>query len=127
MRHVTVGEGGYTTSESLIRQLLTDARPGVALPTPSDLPDTTPTDRDLIPEMDLGADHAEAYTGGPLTLGTLTSADPATPPSGTFSLSGTWSVGQEALTSRRDAAVTLAAPPVRSTSMSVAPAPAPAP
>jgi thiol-disulfide isomerase/thioredoxin len=107
VRHVSVGEGDYTTSESLIRQLLTDARPGVALPAPTDVPDTTPTDPGLTPEVDLGAEHARAHAGGPLVPGTSAFSDPTAPPPGTFSLSGTWDVGREALTSRRNAAITL--------------------
>ncbi|WP_328884836.1 cytochrome c biogenesis protein DipZ [Streptomyces sp. NBC_00316] len=107
VRHVSVGEGDYTTSESLIRQLLTDARPGVVLAPPTDVPDTTPTDPNLTPEVDLGAEHAEAHAGGPLSLGTFAFSDPAVPPPGAFSLSGTWDVGREALTSRRNAGIKL--------------------
>jgi len=36
LRHITAGEGGYTTSEALIRQLLTVANPGISLPPPID-------------------------------------------------------------------------------------------
>ncbi|MFE2051538.1 cytochrome c biogenesis protein CcdA [Streptomyces sp. NPDC059459] len=107
VRHVAVGEGDYTTSESLIRQLLGDARPGTVLPPATDVPDTTPTDRNLTPEIDLGSARAVAYTGGYLTPGTTTFTDAATPPSGAFSLSGTWEVGREALASRKDAVIKL--------------------
>lgn len=34
VRHVAVGEGNYSHRESLIRKLLADARPGIALPPP---------------------------------------------------------------------------------------------
>jgi len=36
LRHVAFGEGGYADSELLIRELLRNARPGVALPPPAD-------------------------------------------------------------------------------------------
>jgi cytochrome c biogenesis protein CcdA/thiol-disulfide isomerase/thioredoxin len=107
IRHVAIGEGDYTTSESLIRQLLRDARPGAALPPATEVPDTTPTDRALTPEVDLGAARAVGYTGGNLTGGTTTFHDATTPPPGAFSLSGVWEVGKEALTSRKDAVITL--------------------
>ena len=45
MRHIKFGEGDYDTTESLIRQLLSDAKPSVQLPPPVDADDTTPTDR----------------------------------------------------------------------------------
>jgi thiol-disulfide isomerase/thioredoxin len=42
VRHIKFGEGDYNVTENLIRQLLTDANPGVKLPPPSDSTDTTP-------------------------------------------------------------------------------------
>lgn len=36
LRHIADGEGGYATSEALIRQLLSAAHPGILLPTPID-------------------------------------------------------------------------------------------
>ncbi len=46
IRHVSIGEGDYSGEEQLIRQLLTAAHPGLALPKATDVPDTTPTDAD---------------------------------------------------------------------------------
>ena len=42
VRHIKFGEGDYDVTENLIRQLLTDAHPGVKLPPPGDSADTTP-------------------------------------------------------------------------------------
>jgi thiol-disulfide isomerase/thioredoxin len=46
VRHVHFGEGDYATTESLIRQLLTTAHPGLALPHATDIPDPDPRRRD---------------------------------------------------------------------------------
>jgi hypothetical protein len=43
IRHIAIGEGEYDVTEGLIRQLLTAAHPGVALPSPTTSVDTTPT------------------------------------------------------------------------------------
>jgi cytochrome c biogenesis protein CcdA/thiol-disulfide isomerase/thioredoxin len=43
VRHIDFGEGGYGTTEKLIRQLLVSANPSVTLPPPTDTPDLTPT------------------------------------------------------------------------------------
>lgn len=42
IRQVSQGEGGYDQTETLIRTLLTDANPSVALPAPTSVRDTTP-------------------------------------------------------------------------------------
>ena len=42
VRHIKFGEGDYNVTENLIRQLLTDAHPGVKFPPPGDSADTTP-------------------------------------------------------------------------------------
>ena len=44
IRHVSIGEGDYSGEEQLIRQLLSAAHPGIALPRATDVPDTTPVD-----------------------------------------------------------------------------------
>ena len=44
IRHVSIGEGDYAGEEQLIRQLLSAAHPGLALPPATDVPDTTPDD-----------------------------------------------------------------------------------
>jgi len=59
VRHVSFGEGDYSTTEKLIRSLLTTANPSVSLPKATDVPDTTPT-KTLTPETYLGSERAPA-------------------------------------------------------------------
>ncbi len=59
VRHVDFGEGGYSTSETLIRTLLKQANPDVVLPARTDVPNLTPT-KTLTPETYLGSDRAPA-------------------------------------------------------------------
>jgi len=106
VRHVSVGEGGYAQTESLIRQLLTAARPGVALPRATQVPDLTPTSPDQTPETYLGSDRASTYAGT-AGSGTQRFSFPASLPASTWALSGTWTIGGEALTSGTDAAIKL--------------------
>jgi cytochrome c biogenesis protein CcdA/thiol-disulfide isomerase/thioredoxin len=107
VRHVAVGEGGYGDDETLIRQLLAAAHPGHALPKPTDVPDTTPGDDDQSPETYLGSDRAQFGADGPLDNGTRTYPPAAPPVPGSFALSGTWTVGGEAITSGRQASIEL--------------------
>ncbi|HAM01995.1 MAG TPA: thiol:disulfide interchange protein, partial [Acidimicrobiaceae bacterium] len=62
VRHVSFGEGGYGQTESLIRSLLVDARPGIVLPRPSDVPDRTPTEA-MNPETYLGYERLQYLVG----------------------------------------------------------------
>ncbi len=63
VRHIKFGEGDYAQTETLIRQLLSDARPGVTLPAPTEAADTTPPP-DLTPETYLGVGKVVNYGGG---------------------------------------------------------------
>ena len=56
MRHIDVGEGQYGQTETLIRQLLEAAHPGLVLPPRTDVADLTPTELST-PESYLGYDH----------------------------------------------------------------------
>jgi hypothetical protein len=107
IRYVSIGEGAYGTTESLIRQLLTDADPTVALPKATDVPDTTPTDALQTPETYLGSQRAQAYAGGALADGTRTYTLPSSLQPSTFGLGGTWTVGDESLTAGTDARLSL--------------------
>lgn len=98
VRNVAIGEGNYATTERLIRQLLSAAHPGQALPAPTDVANTTPTDPLQSPETYLGAERASYYSGGGhLTDGRATFTYPASLPDETFALTGTWTVGQQAI------------------------------
>ena len=63
VRHISIGEGDYTGEEQFIRQLLTAAHPGIALPRATGVPDTTPTDPDQTPETYLGSEREQGYGG----------------------------------------------------------------
>jgi cytochrome c biogenesis protein CcdA/thiol-disulfide isomerase/thioredoxin len=106
IRHVSIGEGDYTQTESLIRQLLTAARPGVRLPAATQVPDLTPTSADQTPETYLGSDRADSYAGASGS-GTQPFAFPASLPANSWALSGTWTVGGQDLTSGAGAAIRL--------------------
>jgi cytochrome c biogenesis protein CcdA/thiol-disulfide isomerase/thioredoxin len=108
IRHVAIGEGDYTTSESLIRTLLTAANPSVVLPPATRVADTTPTALAQTPETYLGAERANTYAGeNPLSPGTTAFTYPLSVPDSEFALSGTWTVAEEALTTGTSAGIRL--------------------
>jgi cytochrome c biogenesis protein CcdA/thiol-disulfide isomerase/thioredoxin len=107
IRHISIGEGDYPFEEGLIRDLLTAAHPGIALPKATDLPDTTPQDPAQTPETYLGAERQQGYSGGgAYATGRFTL--PAAVPANSFALAGNWTIGQEAITAGQDAGITLA-------------------
>src|SRR5579872_6901998 len=90
VRSVHFGEGGYATSEQLIRQLLQAARPSLSLPTPVDVPDTTPTG-ELSPETYLGYDRLQYLDPPEVARDTPAAYQfPASLPLGALGLAGTW-------------------------------------
>ena len=97
VRSVHFGEGGYSTTGQLIRQLLQAARPSLSLPGPPGLPDTTPASQ-TSPETYLGYDRLQN-----LDVARDTPAVyhfpfvPASIPLGALGLAGTWTAhAQEA-------------------------------
>ena len=107
IRHISIGEGDYGGEEQLIRQLLSAAHPGIALPRATDVPDTTPDDAAQTPETYLGAERQQGYHGStPYATGQFTA--PATLPADSFALAGTWTIGQESITAGQGAGITLA-------------------
>ena len=58
VRHVHFGEGDYSTTEQLIRELLADAHPGSALPPPTNVPNLTPTG-EMNPETYVGYERLQ--------------------------------------------------------------------
>jgi cytochrome c biogenesis protein CcdA/thiol-disulfide isomerase/thioredoxin len=107
VRHVGVGEGEYTTTESLIRELLVAANPTVTLPASTEVADHTPDDPDQTRETYLGSQRATNGIQEPLGSGARTFTYPASLPDDTFALTGTWTVGEEALTADQNAAIRL--------------------
>ncbi len=91
VRHVHFGEGDYSTTEQLIRELLVDAHPGLRLPAPTNVPNLTPTGQ-MNPETYIGYDRLQYL----VSSGTVTENAPAvykfpaTLPLGGLGLSGTW-------------------------------------
>jgi cytochrome c biogenesis protein CcdA/thiol-disulfide isomerase/thioredoxin len=98
IRHVTFGEGDYSATEQLIRQLLTTADRSQTLPAPTDIPDETPTDVQTA-ETYLGSHYAPLHvTGGQPASGIeKTYRFPASLNKDTFALSGSWIAGTEEL------------------------------
>jgi thiol-disulfide isomerase/thioredoxin len=111
VRHVSIGEGDYSGSETLIRQLLTAARPGVVLPPASDLPDATPQNPYQTQETYLDSQRCMSNANNPangrLQGGTHTYQYPSDIEPDWFGLSGKWTVGDESITADEDAAIRL--------------------
>jgi len=102
VRHIKFGEGDYDVTESLIRQLLSQANKDVVLPSAVDAPDVTPTSQ-LTPETYLGVQTVVNY-GGSDTFehGTGTFDYPAQLPDDSFALRGRWTLDDQAVTARGD-------------------------
>jgi cytochrome c biogenesis protein CcdA/thiol-disulfide isomerase/thioredoxin len=101
VRHVNFGEGDYSGTEQLIRQLLTSASSTVDLPAETEVADTTPAEQQT-PETYLGSQYAPLHTSG----GTPSGSTPQSfqfPPSlepDTFALGGSWKAADaESITS----------------------------
>lgn len=107
IRHLSFGEGDYGQSERLIRTLLDEARPGVVLPAPTEVRDTTPTEQ-LTPETYLGYERM-ANTSQQLIKANEPTVYrlPRDIPQDGFAFSGTWTVGAQAVTAGDDAAIQL--------------------
>ena len=98
VRHIKFGEGDYAQTETLIRQLLSDAKPGVTLPKPTEAADTTPPP-DLTPETYLGVGKVVNYGGnGRYDEGSATFGYPGRLPDDTFALQGDWALDYQGAT-----------------------------
>jgi thiol-disulfide isomerase/thioredoxin len=106
VRHVSIGEGEYAQTESLIRQLLTAAHPDRKLPAPTQVADTTPVSPDITPETYLGSERADSYAGAGGS-GTQGFSYPSSIPANEWGLAGTWTIGAQSLTARRNSAIKL--------------------
>ncbi|WP_194410990.1 cytochrome c biogenesis protein CcdA [Microbacterium cremeum] len=93
VRHIAFGEGNYAATERLLRELLRDAAPGVALPPETDVVDDTPeagsrtreTFLGFSKDVNFGGD--EAYGAG--EVGFLLPGDQ---PADSFALDGRWRI-----------------------------------
>ena len=113
VRHVGFGEGQYSATESLIRQLLTAARPGLVLPPPTNLPDRTPSEA-MSSETYVGYQKLEVQYLAPNQVAEMVKDQPAIylPPAsmnlGQLAFSGTWTVHAQEATAGRAASMNLA-------------------
>ena len=102
VRHIKFGEGDYDGTEKLIRQLLTDRKPGIRLPEPIDAPDTTPP-AGLTPETYLAVGKVVNYGGtGRYDEGPAAFDYPPALPADEFALSGPWSLDYQGATADGD-------------------------
>jgi cytochrome c biogenesis protein CcdA/thiol-disulfide isomerase/thioredoxin len=107
VRHISFGEGNYSATEKLIRQLLVTENPKASLPKATDVPDTTPT-KTLTPETYLGSERAPSgsfSSPSGYQVGTATYSFP----SGSlgqddYAFSGSWAVGDQSITAEGDKA-----------------------
>jgi cytochrome c biogenesis protein CcdA/thiol-disulfide isomerase/thioredoxin len=101
VRHVNFGEGDYSGTEQLIRQLLTSAKSTVDLPPATEVADTTPSEQQT-PETYLGSQYAPLHVSGDTPSGNSNQAfqfPPSLEPD-TFALAGTWKAADpESITS----------------------------
>ncbi|MEM6105031.1 cytochrome c biogenesis protein DipZ [Mycobacterium sp. 050272] len=102
LRHTKFGEGDYDGTEKLIRQLLVDANPNVALPAPVNGADTTPK-TNLTPETYLAPDKATTYGGdGGYQAGTAGFSFPLQLANDRFALRGRWTLDDQGITAESD-------------------------
>ncbi|MGA9490555.1 MAG: cytochrome c biogenesis protein DipZ [Mycobacterium sp.] len=98
VRHIKFGEGDYNGTEKLIRELITDAHQGVALPPPVDAPDTTPQNG-LTPETYFGVGKVVNFAGGgTYDEGRADFVIPAALPDDSFALQGPWTLSYQGAT-----------------------------
>lgn len=104
VRHVKFGEGDYDVTESLIRQLLSDADNGVDLPPATEGQDTTPTSP-TTPETYFSVGKVVNYGGqGVYDQGEATFALPAQLADDSFALKGRWALDYQGATAVDDEA-----------------------
>ncbi len=96
VRHLQQGEGGYATTESLARQLLDRAHPGVALPPPVEGASTAPTPGSTTPETFLGVSKQLNCAGSQTDRsGAGTFSYPASQRPDSFALTSGWTLDSQ--------------------------------
>jgi len=109
IRHVEFGEGDYSLTETLIRQLLISADPSVQLPPATNVPDRTPA-VPLTPESYLGYERINNIYGLSVApaINVAQHFSFSSPlPLNFFELSGTWTIENQEITAGPDAALEL--------------------
>jgi thiol-disulfide isomerase/thioredoxin len=103
VRHTKFGEGDYNGTEKLIRELISNAHNGVALPPAVDAPDTTPQGG-LTPETYFGVGKVVNYAGtGAYDEGRSVFSLPQKLPDDSFALRGPWQLDYQGATADGDA------------------------
>ncbi len=103
VRHTKFGEGDYNGTEKLIRELISNAHNGVALPPAVDAPDTTPQGG-LTPETYFGVGKVVNYAGtGTYDEGRAVFSLPQKLPDDSFALQGPWQLDYQGATADGDA------------------------
>lgn len=105
IRQVSQGEGGYAQTETLIRELLTQADPGVTLPAQTQVDDTTP-EGDVTPETFLSVSK-HANVAGDYREGAGTYTFPTDQAPDTVAFGGTWTTDYQGATAGPDAQLQL--------------------
>ena len=99
VRHISFGEGNYAATEQLIRELLEQADPGVALPRVTEQRDDTPQVGSTTPETFLGTTKQVNFAGEePYRRATTDFAFPKELPRDAFALDGDWALGTQSIT-----------------------------
>lgn len=108
VRHVQFGEDDYSDTERLIRQLLTEAHPGITLPKSTDVPNETPTG-EINPETYIGYERLQYLLPNPNVTQNAPAVYhfPSSLPLGGLGLSGTWTDRSEEATAGADAEMEL--------------------
>jgi cytochrome c biogenesis protein CcdA/thiol-disulfide isomerase/thioredoxin len=102
VRHTKFGEGDYNDTEQLIRQLLTDAKPGAKLPGQVGAPDLTPKSATTA-ETYFAVGKATNYGGGgEYDEGSATFSYPPSLAADRFALTGPWSLDYQGATAGSD-------------------------
>ncbi|MFZ4893557.1 cytochrome c biogenesis protein DipZ [Plantibacter sp. Mn2098] len=105
VRQVQFGEGGYATTEQLIRQLLDDAKPGTNLPAATEIADDTPTAGTTTPETYLGTTKVVNYSGAEkYSAATKDFTLPKSQAKDSFALDGAWDLQTQYVTPTDDTA-----------------------
>lgn len=99
VRHISFGEGNYAATEQLIRELLEQADPGVALPAATEQRDETPQAGSITPETFLGTTKQVNFAGDePYRRATTDFEFPVDLPGDAFALDGDWALGTQSIT-----------------------------
>ena len=105
VRQVSQGEGGYAQTETLIRELLTQADPGVDLPARTQVDDTTPVG-DVTQETFLSVSK-HTNVAGDYREGESRYAFPTEQAPDTVAFDGTWTTDYQGATAGADASLRL--------------------